>query len=69
MNINTASHPGLVQQPTSPFPNQTGRTIGTPHPFSTLLRNVHGPLNHAIGSHLNAQASNLNAHAVANRAP
>lgn len=69
MNINTISQPGLPQHPTSPFPHHTGRTLGTPHPFSTLLRNLHGPVSHTINSHTNAQANSLNAHAFANRAP
>jgi hypothetical protein len=69
MNINTTSQPGLTQRPTSPYPNHTGRTIGTPHSFSTLLRNVHGPLNRSVNSHMDTQANSLNAHAFANRAP
>jgi hypothetical protein len=69
MNINTTSQPGLVRQPVSPFPNHAGRTIGTPHPFSTLLRNAHGPVSLTINSHMNTQANSLNAHAFANRAP
>jgi hypothetical protein len=70
MNINTTSQPGLTQASTPvQHPATTGRTIGTPHPFSTLLRNVHGPLNHSVNSHMQTQVNSLNAHAFANRAP
>ena len=70
MNINTTSQPGLVQSGSPlPHPAPAGRVIGTPHPFTTLMHNVHGPLTHTVPNDMRTQANSLNAHAVANRTP
>jgi hypothetical protein len=70
MNINTVSQPGLVPT-TIPTQQQpvAGRTTVAPHPFSTLLHNVHGPLTHNVPNAMRSEANSLNAHAFANRAP
>ncbi len=70
MNINTISQPGLVPAttPTQPPANAARATVA-PHPFTTLMRNVHGPLTHTVPNAMRTQANSLNAHAFANRSP
>lgn len=70
MNINTISQPGLVPT-TMPAQQQpvAGHTTAAPHPFTTLMRTMHGPLTHNVPNTMRSEANSLNAHAFANRAP